>query len=170
MLTKEMELLVTENMGLAWRVVKEFISTGIEYDDLRSLAYLGLVKAAKSFDPEKGYKFSSFANRCMRNEILLYLRQRRKQVPCISYDAIMEEGETPYLDFLGKEDPELKQIDNIGWYDALTRNLSDREKKVVDLVIMHKKSQTAICKEMGISQSYISRIRKTVTQKMKAAL
>lgn len=170
MLTKEMESLVTENMALAGYIAKKFLSTGIEYDDLRSLAYLGLVKAANAFDVGKGYKFTSFAGTCMNNEILMYLRQNRKHLPCVSYDAITEEGETPYLDFLGKEDPELKQIDNIGWYDTLTRNLSDREKKVVDLVIMHKKSQTAICKEMGISQSYISRIRKDAVRKMKAAL
>ena len=106
----------------------------------------------------------------MRNEILMYLRQNKKHLPCVSYDAVTEEGETPYLEFLGEEDPGLKQIDNIGWYDALTWNLSDREKKVVDLVIIHKKSQTAICKEMGISQSYISRIKKDATHKMKMAL
>ena len=51
MLTKEMELLVTENMGLAWRVVKEFISTGIEYDDLRSLAYLRAGKGRQKLQP-----------------------------------------------------------------------------------------------------------------------
>lgn len=170
MLTKEMELMVTENMALAGHIAKKFLSTGIDSDDLRSLAYKGLVKAAESFDAGKGYKFSSFSNRCMRNEILMFLRQNKKHMPCVSYDAITEEGEAPYLEFFGEEDPELKQIDNIGWYDALTRNLSDREKKVVDLVIIHKKSQTAICKDMGISQSYISRIRKTATQKMKAAL
>lgn len=170
MLTKEMESLVTENMGLAGRVVKEFLSTGIDSDDLRSLAYMGLVKAAESFDAGKGYKFSSFSNRCMRNEILMFLRQNKKHLSCISYDAVMEDGETPYLELFGEEDPALGRVENTGWYDALTWNLSDREKKVVDLVIIHKKSQTAICKDMGISQSYISRIRKTATQKMKAAL
>lgn len=170
MLTKEMESLVTENMGLAGRVVKEFLSTGIDSDDLRSLAYMGLVKAAESFDAGKGYKFSSFSNRCMRNEILMFLRQNKKHLSCISYDAVMEDGETPYLELFGEEDPALGRVENTGWCDTLTRKLSDKERQVVYLVVVRGKSQTEVCKGMGVSQSYVSRIQKSALQKMKMAL
>lgn len=170
MLTKEMELLVIDNMALAGHIAKKFLSTGLDYDELRSLAYLGLVKAANAFDVGKSCKFTSFAGTCMNNEILMFLRQNKKHLPCVSYDALMEDGETAFIEVLGDEDPVLNRIDNIGWYDALTWNLSDREKQVVDLVIIRKKRQEDVSREVGVSQSYISRIKKDATRKMKMAL
>ena len=52
---KEKEQLITENIRLAYYVAKRFLNSGIEYDDLVSVASLGLVKAAKKFNQEKAY-------------------------------------------------------------------------------------------------------------------
>ena len=72
-MTEEQQRLVEDNIGLAHHVVWNFKSTGVvlELDDLRSLAYLGLVKAAIKFDKDRGCTFSTFAVQVMTNEIRL---------------------------------------------------------------------------------------------------
>lgn len=170
MLTKEMELLVTENMGLAGSMAKQFIHTGIDYDDLRSAAYLGLIKAAERFDESKGFKFSSLAGKIMQNEILQLIRKQKKHRQCVSYDALMSRDgkeEITFLQLFGYEDPELERVENIGLYDFMMEDLSEREKQVVDLVIIQGISQTDLAPQLGMSQSYVSRVRKRAVQKMK---
>jgi len=53
--------LVTENLGLVHMCVKRFVGRGEEYDDLFQIGCVGLIKAADNFDPERGYKFSTYA-------------------------------------------------------------------------------------------------------------
>ena len=169
MLTKEMELLVTENMGLAGYAVKQFLSTGIDYEELCSLAYLGLTKAAGSFNAEKG-KFATYAMRVMRNEILMYLRRNKKHRQCVSYDALMRSGDEDtdtFLSIFECEDPELERVENIGLYDFLVEELSELEKQVVDLIIIQGKSQTDLVPQLRMSQPYISRVKRRAIQKMK---
>lgn len=169
MLTKEMELLVTENMGLAGYMAKRFLNTGIDYDELCSIAYLGLTKAAGSFNAEKG-KFTTYAIRVMQNEILMYLRRNKKHWQCVSYDAMMcsdNEDTNAFLCIFGREDPELERVENIGLYDFMMEDLSEREKQVVDLVIIQGISQTDLAPQLGMSQSYVSRIERRAIQKMK---
>ena len=172
MLTKEMELLVTENMSLAGYAVKQFLRTGIDYEELCSLAYLGLTKAGMSFNAEKA-KFATYAMRVMRNEILAYLRNNKKHRQCVSYDALMcsgDEDTDTFLSIFGCEDPELERVENIGLYDFLMEDLSEREKQVVDLIIIQGKSQTDLAPQLRMSQSYISRVMRRAVRKMKMKL
>lgn len=169
MLTKEMEVLVTENMGLAGYMAKRFLNTGIEYRELYSLAYLGLVKAANSFNARKS-KFATYAARVMRNEILMFLRQNRRHSLCVSYDALMSQDDNKdnaFLYLFGYEDPELERIENIGMYDFLTEDLSEREKLVVDQVIIGGIFQSDVGRQLGVSQSYISRVERRAVNKMR---
>lgn len=166
---KKMESLVTENMGLAGYTAKRFLNTGIEYEELYSLAYLGLTKAAKSFKAEKG-RFTTYALRVMQNEILMYRRQNKKHRQCVSYDAMMcsdNEDTNAFLCIFGQEDPELARVENIGLYDFLTEDLSEQEKQVVDLAIIGGTLQTDVGHRLGVSQSYISRIERRAIEKIK---
>lgn len=162
MRTNEMDTLVTDNTGLAGYVAKRFLSTGIDYDELCSAAYLGLVKAARSFKAEKG-TFATYAVRVMQNEILMFLRQNRKHSQCVSYDTLMSQEDdenNTFLCLFGREDPELERAENIGLYDFLTEDLSDREKLVVDQVIIGGILQSDVGRRLSVSQSYVSRIEK----------
>lgn len=47
--------------GLCARLVPRFLGRGIEYDDLFQAGCEGLIKAAAHFDPDRGYKFSTYA-------------------------------------------------------------------------------------------------------------
>ncbi len=61
--------LVTENLGLVHSCANRFRGRGVEYDDLFQAGCLGLVKAASGFNPDLGYKFSTYAVPAILGEI-----------------------------------------------------------------------------------------------------
>ncbi len=52
---------VEENIGLVHLCAKRFVGRGMEYDDIFQAGCVGLIKAVENFDPEKGFKFSTYA-------------------------------------------------------------------------------------------------------------
>lgn len=52
---------IEENLGLVHSLAHRFRGRGIEYEELYSAGCVGLVKAAKGFDEERGLKFSTYA-------------------------------------------------------------------------------------------------------------
>ena len=68
------ELLVTENSGLIWSVVRRFLGRGVEGDDLYQLGCLGFLKAVEGFDLQYGTQFSTYAVPKISGEIRRFLR------------------------------------------------------------------------------------------------
>lgn len=66
--------LVTENMGLIHMVVRRYAGYGADYEDLFQIGAIGLVKAAKKFDPDRNIKFSTYAVGKIVGEIKTYFR------------------------------------------------------------------------------------------------
>ena len=79
------EALITDNMALVTYMLKKI--TGSYDEDLYQSGCLGLTKAAQSFDPEKGFKFTTYASRCIMNEIFMEFRSNKKRFLCVSLDA-----------------------------------------------------------------------------------
>lgn len=52
---------VEENIGLVYACAKRFLNRGLEYDDIVQAGCIGLVKASKSFEKERGVRFSTYA-------------------------------------------------------------------------------------------------------------
>lgn len=67
-------LLLEENRGLVWSVVKRFFGRGVETDDLFQLGCMGFLKAADGFDPDFGTQFSTYAVPKIAGEIRRFLR------------------------------------------------------------------------------------------------
>ena len=70
--------LITHNLRLVAHMTKKFYSADREQEELISIGTLGLMKAAASFDPDKGARFATYASRCIENEILMHLRSTKK--------------------------------------------------------------------------------------------
>ncbi len=68
------EQIIRLNMGVAGEIARRYHGRGIAGDDLDQVAYLGLVKAVRGFDPSHGSDFLSFAVPTMRGEIRRYFR------------------------------------------------------------------------------------------------
>ena len=67
-------ILVENNTGLIWSVVKRFFGRGVEPDDLFQLGSLGFLKAVEGFDPSFGTQFSTYAVPKIAGEIRRFLR------------------------------------------------------------------------------------------------
>jgi len=68
------ELIVKENSGLIWSVVKKFAKRGYEPDDLFQIGAIGLLKCIRKFDTSFDVKFSTYAIPMIIGEIKRFLR------------------------------------------------------------------------------------------------
>ncbi|MCL2350165.1 MAG: RNA polymerase sporulation sigma factor SigF [Defluviitaleaceae bacterium] len=68
------DMLVTENTGLVWSVVKKFTGRGYEAEDLFQIGSIGLMKCIDKFDVNFGVKFSTYAVPMIMGEIKRFLR------------------------------------------------------------------------------------------------
>ena len=68
------ELLLEQNAGLIWSVVRRYHGRGVDLEDLYQLGCLGFVKAVRGFDPEYGCQFSTYAVPKIAGEIRRFLR------------------------------------------------------------------------------------------------
>ncbi len=104
--------LVTENMGLINMAVKKYVNFGVDYEDLFQIGAVGLVKAAKGFDPDKNLKFSTYAVAKIIGEIKTYLRDNGQiKVPRSVKEQKfkIERAHTELIRELGRE-PRLSEI------------------------------------------------------------
>lgn len=82
-------ILIEHNLRLVAHIVKKYQRPEEDNEDLISIGTVGLIKAVITFNPEKGNRLSTYAARCIENEILMMLRSRKKSSREISlYEPI----------------------------------------------------------------------------------
>lgn len=168
-MTEEKERLVLDNLRLAGYMAQKYKSTGIDFDELISISYMGLVKAANSYQPERG-KFSSLACQTIYRDIMYCIRKRKHSIHCISLDAEYQnrDGDSyPLQEHLGAEDPGIRRLDNTGLYDDMMSCLNRKERLAIELVVVHGEKQRTAAEQMGVSQEYVSRLRSKGIEKMR---
>lgn len=164
------EKLINHNLRLVAHIVKKYANS-LEADDLISVGIIGLIKAIDSFDYSKGVQLSTYAARCIDNEILMLIRANKKHKNVVSlnnlYSTDNEENDLELMDILAAEDEEVfEQVETNIMMEKLKilidRNLSGREKDIIELRYGLGKNkpmtQKDVAKLLGISRSYISRI------------
>lgn len=68
------DLLVQNNLGLVWSIVRRFDNRGQEMEDLFQIGSIGLMKAIDKFDPGFEVRFSTYAVPMIAGEIRRFLR------------------------------------------------------------------------------------------------
>jgi RNA polymerase sporulation-specific sigma factor len=173
------QTLVERNLRLVVYIAKKFENTGIGIEDLISIGTIGLMKSVNTFNSEKKIKLATYASRCIENEILMYLRRSNKLKGEISIDEpLNKDGDGNELllsDILGT-DPDITsrnledEVDKKLLRSAIEK-LDDREKNIMEMrfgfLTGKEKTQKEVADELGISQSYISRLEKKIIAKMK---
>ena len=161
--------MIEDNIALAGYVYSKMRYLPIEDTEKISAANYGLVKAAMSFDPDRGLKFGTFAVPVIRNEILHEARQARKNSRYISLnDGIApEEGNTELGDLVstGIDNTAEQAMYNMGLENLarLSQELKGIEKRVLQICLLHPEwKQYQKAKALGISQSYENRIEKKI--------
>ena len=150
-------------------------------DDLISIGTIGLIKAIHTFDAQKASRLSTYAARCIDNELLMLLRSKKKTNREVSlYDPIgtdKEGNEISLLDIIETEPVDvvknysLKQ-DIAHLYQLLPKVLTTREREIIKLRYglygEQELTQREIAKRLNISRSYVSRIEKNAILKLRS--
>ena len=171
--------LIEHNLRLVVYIAKKFDNTGVGVEDLISIGTIGLIKAINSYNPEKNIKLATYASRCIENEILMYLRRNSKIRMEVSIDEPLnvdwDGNELLLSDVLGTEaDVVMRPIEEDVERDLLAAAinvLSPREKQIITLRFGlgggKEQTQKEVADQLGISQSYISRLEKRIISRLK---
>ena len=173
-------VLIERNLRLVAHVCKKYQNGEEDMEDYISIGTIGLIKAISTFDHKKGNRLATYAARCIDNELLMYLRTRKKTAREISlYEPIgtdKEGNQINLLDIVESDEKDvLEAIELSGnmkrLYQYIPRVLSGREREIIMLrygLYNHKPvTQREIADKIGISRSYVSRIEKRALEKLK---
>ncbi len=170
--------LIEHNLRLVVYIARKFENTGVGVEDLISIGTIGLIKAVSTFDAGKKIKLATYASRCIENEILMYLRRTSRLKLEVSFDEPLnvdwDGNELLLSDILGTENDVVSrdledEVDKELLRLALTR-LSPREKTIVEMRFglnnRPECTQKQVADQLGISQSYISRLEKRIMKRL----
>ncbi len=173
-------ILIERNLRLVAHVIKKYQYLEEDQEDLISIGTIGLIKAVATFNAEKGNRLAAYASKCIDNEILMYLRSRKKTCREISlYEPIgtdREGNEIMLYDIIETEEEDVPERlylkENIQkLYEKVENELSQREKLVLKmrygLYNGEEYTQREIARQLGISRSYVSRIEKSAVEKLR---
>ena len=134
------QTLIEHNLRLVVYIARRFENTGVGIEDLISIGTIGLIKAVNTFKADKKIKLATYSSRCIENEILMHIRKISGQRAELSLDEPIN-------------------------------TLPDRERTIMVLRYglegTPEKTQKEVAELMGISQSYISRLEKRITARLR---
>lgn len=170
--------LIEHNLRLVAHIVKKFDTKGTNTDDLISIGTIGLIKGIDSYKPSKNTKITTYAARCIQNEILMHFRSTKKTVGDVSLnDSIGFDKEGNEINLIEViKDKEVDMADSLHLKEMLEKLqgylniLTPRERIIIEkrygLNNTEELTQKEISKKMKISRSYVSRIEKRALTKI----
>ena len=172
-------ILIEHNLRLVAHIMKKYYTPNGDQDDLISIGTIGLIKGISTFKPDKNVRLATYASRCIENEILMYLRKNAGRKGEVSFDEPLntdwDGNELLLSDVLGTEaDVVMRPIEEDVERDLLAAAinvLSPREKQIITLRFGlgggKEQTQKEVADQLGISQSYISRLEKRIISRLK---
>jgi len=172
---KAKEVLINHNLRLVAHIVKKYSNSTYEADDMISVGTIGLIKAINTFSADKGTQLSTYAARCIENEILMMLRSGKKHKSVASLNEQLgkdkDGNEICLMDVVGSDENALIQsVENhVMLQNMLTlikENLPEREYDIIKMRYGFEgeiaQTQREVAEKLNISRSYISRLEKKV--------
>ncbi len=154
------------------QLFKKYYSNVNDQDDLVSIGTIGLIKAVNTFDQTKGIRLSSYAARCIENEVLMFFRNGRKTAQDVSMnepiDTDKDGNALTLMDVMSTEDSIVDDLDtkikSEKLHKYIVETLSPRERIIIELRYglggKIPLTQREVAARMKISRSYVSRIEK----------
>ena len=135
-------ILIERNLRLVAHICKKYNIPNVETDDLISIGTIGLIKGINTFNTEKNVRLATYVARCIENEILMYLRSRKKLGAEVYLNEPIgkdkDDNEISLIDILENDEKnieeeidfklKMKQI-----YKKIRSVLKEREKIIIEL-------------------------------------
>jgi len=169
--------LIKHNLRLVAHIVKKYYQGPVENDDLMSIGTIGLIKAVQSFSSEKQVRFSTYASRCIDNEVLMYMRKIQPTENTVYLEENIDSddksgGKLTLKDsiqdsFQLEEYCENQEIKN-DILRAVIQKLDARQRQIIimryGLFGNQPQTQQQVCETLNISRSYVSRLEKKAVE------
>ncbi len=174
--------LIEHNLRLVVFLARRFENTGVNLEDLISIGTIGLIKGVNTYRRDKNIKLATYASRCIENEILMYIRKISNQKTEVSLDEPInmdyDGNELLLADILGTdEDMILRPLEDevdLCILRQAVKELPPREREIIymrfGLCGRKEQTQKEVAAQMGISQSYISRLEKRIMVRLRKEL
>ena len=176
--------LITHNLRLVAYIVRKNYPDAPDKDDLISIGTVGLIRAAETFDFRKSNKFSTYASKCIDNQIKMHYRKIKHKITEIYLNEPIDsdaEGNALtiadiYSDGKNLEESVILKMNTDKLYLFINEELTDREREIIcrrygipdkNGIVCKPLTQREIAKKIGISRSYISRIEKKALEKLR---
>lgn len=179
---KAKDKLISHNLRLVVHVAKKY-SGSSESDDLISVGSIGLIKAVNTYEYGKNTQFSTYAARCIENEILMLLRVNKKHNSVMSLNESLgkdkDGNDVSVQDIIPSDEDVVENAENAFLNEKLLKlaksSLDKREFEILQMRYGLNNTpvytQREIAKKLDISRSYISRLEKkaldTIKEKVK---
>ena len=171
--------LINHNLRLVTHVAKKYYNNPQDNEDIISIGTIGLLKAVQSFTYDKNTRFSTFASKCIENEILMSFRKQKGNENIIYLDDNLDVNNDSSN--LSLKDSIQDEFETDVWVESQeTRQeiaqlvfncLSGRERQVIILRYglggNAPMTQQQVCEILGISRSYVSRIETKALKTLK---
>lgn len=177
---KARDKLIVHNLRLVAFMVRKNFSDYKEQDDLISIGIIGLIKAVETFNYEKGTQFSTYASKCIDNQIRMHFRKNKNSIKDIyiydSIDSDKDGNPITFVDIISDPSSMTDEVDlNINMeklYKYVDECLEEREKTILShrygLYGIKSLPQREVAEKLNISRSYVSRIEKKALEKLLA--
>jgi RNA polymerase sporulation-specific sigma factor len=176
--------LIEHNLRLVAFIVRRNYGDSKDQEDLISIGTIGLINAARTFDATKQISFSTYASKCIDNQIKMHFRKTKRQsTEVYIYDSVDvdKDGNQLFLADLFRDPTCVADevdliINSQKLYNNIKEALDNRERQIVCMRYglsyecsppCKSMTQREVAAKLGISRSYVSRIEKRALQKLK---
>lgn len=171
--------LIEHNLRLVAHVVKKYYNAA-DSEELISIGTVGLIKAVSTFNHSKSARFSTYAAKCIENEILMYFRSAKKSARDVYLDEpvdVDKDGNSMSLmDIIAEEGDMVEEIDlkikSHQLYEYINECLDEREREIIcrryGLCGFKEMTQREVASKLNISRSYVSRIEKKALERLRS--
>ena len=181
---RERDQLVEQNMGFVVSTARQYVGRGLPLDDLVSEGSIGLVKAARKYDPSRGLHFAAFAVVYIRRQIEKALKDesperrvesrgdgRRRSLdaplgakPNVSLLSVLVDGSVPESDHRVYSAAQEQAVERA--LDALT----PRQRQVLTAcygIGQEASTMQEVADEMGLKRERVRQIRNQALRRMR---